>query len=216
MVIRLRKRAKPARALGAAFTVSGIGGLLGAVMLAFSIPIVEPLILAVSDPEFLALGALGLTMVGALAGHSMIKGLAAACFGLLLATVGYASFSGQPRFTFDAIYLLDGVPILPLVLGLFAIPEILDLAASNSSISKVKRKDVGAGMMRGVRDAFEHWWLGLRSTVIGVYIGMLPGLAAPLWIGWPMGTRSKRPKTNPNLAKATSAESSRLKRPTMQ
>jgi TctA family transporter len=193
----LAQKGEAARALGAAFTVSGIGGLLGAIMLALSIPIVEPLILAVSDPEFFMLGILGLTMVGALAGHSMLKGLTAACLGLLLATIGFAEFSGQPRYTFDFIYLLDGVPILPLVLGLFAIPEILDLAISDGSISRVKRAEVKGGMMTGVRDAFKHWWLGLRSTVIGVYIGMLPGLGGAIvdWVAYGHAVQSSKDKS---------------------
>ncbi len=193
----LAQKGEAARALGAAFTVSGIGGLLGAIMLALSIPIVEPLVLAVSDPEFFMLGILGLTMVGALAGHSMLKGLTAACLGLLLATIGFAEFSGQPRYTFDFIYLLDGVPILPLVLGLFAIPEILDLAISDGSISRVKRAEVKGGMMTGVRDAFKHWWLGLRSTVIGVYIGMLPGLGGAIvdWVAYGHAVQSSKDKS---------------------
>lgn len=193
----LAQKGQAARALGAAFTVSGIGGLLGAIMLAVSIPIVEPLILAISDPEFFALGALGLTMVGALAGNSMIKGLAAACFGLLLATVGFANFSGQTRYTFDMVYLLDGIPILPLVLGLFAVPEILDLAISNSSISQVRRATVEGGMMQGVRDAFKHRWLTLRCTVIGVYIGMLPGLGGSIvdWVAYGHAVQSAKDKS---------------------
>lgn len=193
----LAQKGEAARALGAAFTVSGIGGLLGAIMLALSIPIVEPLVLAVSDPEFFVLGILGLTMVGALSGHSILKGLTAACLGLLLATIGFAEFSGQPRYTFDFIYLLDGVPILPLVLGLFAIPEILDLAISDGSISRVKRAEVKGGMMKGVRDAFKHWWLGLRCTVIGVYIGMLPGLGGAIvdWVAYGHAVQSSKDKS---------------------
>ncbi|MEM7775995.1 MAG: tripartite tricarboxylate transporter permease [Pseudomonadota bacterium] len=193
----LAQKGEAARALGAAFTVSGIGGLLGALMLALSIPIVEPIILAISEPEFLVLGVLGMTMVGALAGSSMLKGLTAACLGLLLATVGYAEFSGQPRYTFGFTYLLDGIPILPLVLGLFAIPEIIDLAVSNSSISRVKRADVRAGMLRGIRDAFVHWWLGLRCTVIGVYVGMLPGLGGAIvdWVAYGHAVQSSRDKS---------------------
>lgn len=193
----LAKKGEAARALGAAFTVSGIGGVLGAVMLALSIPLVEPLILAVSEPEFFALGVLGLTMVGALAGRSMMKGLAGACLGLLLATVGFAEFSGEVRYTFGHTYLLDGIPILPLVLGLFAIPEIIDLAVSNSSISKVEKTNVRSGMMRGIRDAFTHWWLALRCTFIGVYIGMLPGLGGSIvdWVAYGHAVQSAKDKS---------------------
>lgn len=193
----MAQKGEAARALGAAFTVSGIGGVLGALMLAFSIPIVEPLILAVSEPEFLALGVLGMTMVGALAGNSILKGLTIASIGLLLSTVGYAEFSAQPRYTADFIYLLDGVPILPLVLGLFAVPELLELAISNSSISRVKRAKVKDGMLRGMRDVATHWWLALRCTVIGVYVGMLPGLGGAIvdWIAYGHAVQSSSDKS---------------------
>lgn len=193
----LAKKGEAARALGAAFTVSGIGGVLGAIMLALSIPIVKPLILAVSDPEFFVLGVLGLTMVGALAGNSILKGLTAASLGLLLATIGFAEFSGQTRYTFGFIYLLDGVGILPLVLGLFAIPELLELAVGDGSISRVKRTEVKSGMLRGVRDAFKHWWLALRCTVIGVYIGMLPGLGGAIvdWVAYGHAVQSSKDKS---------------------
>ena len=193
----MAQRGEAARALGAAFTVSGVGGVLGALMLALSIPLVEPLVLAVSEPEFFALGALGLTMVGALSGNSILKGLTAACLGLLLATVGFAEFSGQLRYTFDSTYLLDGIPILPLVLGLFALPELLDLALSNSSISRVKKTEVKSGMLQGMRDAATHWWLGLRCTVIGVYIGMLPGLGGAIvdWVAYGHAMQSSKDKS---------------------
>lgn len=193
----MAQKGQAARALGAAFTVSAIGGVLGAVILALSLPLVEPLTLAISDPEYFALGVLGLTMVGSLAGGSMLKGLAAAAFGLLLATIGFADFSGQPRYTFGFTYLLDGIPLLPMVLGLFAIPEILDLAVSNSSISRVKRNMAKSGMLQGVRDAFTHWWLGLRSTVIGVYIGMLPGLGGAIvdWVAYGHAVQTAKDKS---------------------
>ncbi|PWQ93122.1 tripartite tricarboxylate transporter permease [Leucothrix arctica] len=190
----MAQRGEAARALGAAFTVSGVGGVLGALLLAFSIPLVEPLILAVSEPEFFALGALGLTMVGALSGNSILKGLTAACLGLLLATIGFAEYSGQLRYTFEYTYLLDGIPILPLVLGLFALPELLDLAVSNSCISQVKRNEVKGGMLQGMRDAVTHWKLGLRCTVIGVYIGMLPGLGGAIvdWVAYGHAVQSSK------------------------
>lgn len=193
----MAQNGQASRALGAAFTVSGIGGLLGAIVLAFSLPIVQPLILAISDPEFLALGVLGMTMVGALAGGSMLKGLAIACMGLFLATIGFAEFSGLPRYTFGATYLLDGIPLLPLVLGLFAIPELLDLASSNSSISRVKKDVAKSGMLQGIKDVYTHRWLGLRSTFIGVYVGMLPGLGGAIvdWVAYGHAVQSAKDKS---------------------
>ena len=118
----MAQRGEASRALGAAYMVSMVGGVLGAVFLAASIPLVKPLILSFAEPEFFMLAVLGLTMVGSLSGGSIYKGLASACLGLLLSLIGYSAFGSVPRYTFEANYLLDGLPLVPVVLGLFAIP----------------------------------------------------------------------------------------------
>lgn len=191
----LAQKGEAARALGAAYTVSMIGGVLGAIFLAISLPLVEPLILSFAEAEFFALALLGLTMVGALSGRSIYKGLAAACAGLLLAMIGYAEFGGVPRFTAGSNYLLDGLPLVPVVLGLFALPEMIDLTRRGDSISKVA--DTGSGLLEGVKDAFRHWWLGLRCTAIGVYIGMLPGLGGSIvdWVAYGHAVQSAKDKS---------------------
>lgn len=190
----LARQGEAARALGAAYTVSMIGGVLGAIFLAASIPLVKPLILSFSEPEFFMLAILGLTMVGALSGGSIFKGLAAACLGLLLSMVGYAQFGGEQRYTFGANYLLDGLPLVPVVLGLFALPEVIDLATRGRSISRVA--EAGSGLTDGIRDAVRHWWLGLRCTALGVYIGMLPGLGGSIvdWVAYGHAVQSAKDK----------------------
>ncbi len=176
-------RGEAARAFGAAFTVSAVGGVLGAIVLALSIPLVRPLILSFASPEYFMLGVLGLTMVGALSGASILKGVAAAMLGVLLSTVGYADQIAIPRYWFGLTYLLDGFPLIPLVLGLFALPELFDLSQRGSAISRIPKEQVEGGLMQGVRDAAQNWWLVLRSTFIGVYIGMLPGLGGSI-VDW--------------------------------
>lgn len=193
----LAMRGEAARAFGAAFSVSAVGGVLGAIVLALSIPIVRPLILSFASPEYFMLGVLGLTMVGALSGTSILKGIAAATLGVLLSTVGYADQIAIPRYWFGMIYLLDGFPLIPLVLGLFALPELFDLSQRGSAISRIPKEQVSGGMTRGVRDAVVHWWLVLRSTVIGVYIGMLPGLGGSIvdWVAYGHAVQSARDKS---------------------
>ncbi|MGB0632279.1 MAG: tripartite tricarboxylate transporter permease [Alphaproteobacteria bacterium] len=190
-------RGKAARAFGAAFTVSAVGGLLGAVILGLSIPIVKPLILSFAQPEFFLLGLLGLTMVGSLSGGSMIKGLIAALFGLTLSYVGYSVTGGTPRYWMGMTYLLDGIPLIPIVLGLFALPEVLELAVRDSSISKVPRDQAKSKMTDGIRDAYRNWWLVLRSTVIGAYVGMLPGLGGSIvdWVAYGHVVQSSKDKS---------------------
>lgn len=194
----LAKKGQAARAFGATYTVSAFGGVLGAVLLAVSLPIILPVIFAFGVPEFFMLAVLGLTMVGVLSGRSLLKGLIVALLGLLLTTVGYADATGVPRFYFGVNYLLDGVPIIPIVLGLFGIPELMELAVKNTSISRVARsEDPTTGLLQGVKDAFHHRWLALRCAFLGTYIGMLPGLGAAIvdWIAYGHAVQSSKDKT---------------------
>ena len=194
----LAKKGQAARAFGATYTVSAFGGVLGAVLLAVSLPVILPVIFAFGVPEFFMLAVLGLTMVGVLSGRSLLKGLIVALLGLLLTTVGYADATGVPRFYFGVNYLLDGVPIIPIVLGLFGIPELMELAVKNTSISRVARsEDPTTGLLQGVKDAFHHRWLALRCAFLGTYIGMLPGLGAAIvdWIAYGHAVQSSKDKT---------------------
>ncbi len=193
----MAQKGEASRAFGAAFTVSAVGGVLGAVILGLSIPIVKPLILNFAQPEFFMLGLLGLTMVGSLSGNSISKGMLAAFMGLGLSYIGYAINGAVPRYWFGATYLLDGIPLIPLVLGLFALPEMLELAVRNTPISRVDRDEVEGGMRRGIGDAFREWWLVLRCTAIGAYVGMLPGLGGAIvdWVAYGHVVQSSRDKS---------------------
>jgi len=194
----LAKKGQAARAFGATYTVSAFGGVLGAVLLAASLPIILPLIFAFGVPEFFMLAVLGLTMVGVLSGRSLAKGLTVALLGLLITTVGYADATGVPRFYFGVNYLLDGIPIIPIVLGLFGIPEIMELAVKNTSISRVGyEEDSHGGLLQGIKDAFHHRWLALRCALLGTYIGMIPGLGAAIvdWIAYGHAVQSAKDKS---------------------
>jgi putative tricarboxylic transport membrane protein len=190
----MAQKGEAVRAFGAAFTVSAIGGLIGGLFLALSIPIVRPLILSFASPEFFLLGLLGLTMVGSLSGDSLTRGLAAATMGLLLSTIGLSPQTGLPRYDLGIIYLLEGFSIIPVVLGLFAIPELIFLAIGNTSIANVPESKDGSSILQGMRDAMRHWWLTLRCSVLGTYIGMLPGLGASIvdWAAYGHAVQSAR------------------------
>lgn len=180
----MAKQGQAARALGAAFTASAIGGVCGALALGISLPLILPVILAFESPEQFMLGLLGLAMVGSLSGSSITKGVVAALFGLLLATIGLPESQAIPRFTFGSLYMLDELPLIPVLLGLFAIPEILELAVKNVSISRDgAASNSNSGLLSGVRDAFKRLGLVIRCSIIGAYIGMLPGLGASI-VGW--------------------------------
>ena len=178
----MAKRGEAGRAFGAAFTVSALGGIFGALLLTLSIPILSPLVLTFGSPEFFMMAVLGVCMVASLSGSALMKGVIAGGSGLILATVGTDPILSVERWTFDQVYLWDGFHVVPISLGLFGLAEITDLLVSGKSI------DSGAlgrlkGRWEGVRDAFRHWWLVIRSATLGVWIGIIPGLGT-LVVDW--------------------------------
>ena len=119
--------------------------------------------------------------------------------------MGYAENGAVPRYWMGTTYLLEGLPLIPVVLGLFALPEVIDLAIRDSSISRVPKDQVAGGMTTGIRDAWRNWGLVLRSTAIGAYVGMLPGLGGSIvdWVAYGHVVQSSKDKDG--SAKATCA-----------
>jgi TctA family transporter len=172
----LAKQGQAGRALSAAFLSSLIGGLIGTVFLTLSLPIARPLVLLFSSPELLMLCVLGLSFAGFLTGGAPLKGGMAACLGLLLGSVGSAPADAVDRYTFGQLYLLDGIPLVGVALGIFGIAEIVDLLAKGGQIAE--RINLGQGWLQGVRDVIQHWGIVVRGSLIGVWAGILPGIGA--------------------------------------
>lgn len=180
----LAKKGQAARALGAAFSASLFGGLFGALILTVFVLVARPLILLFGSAELFMLTVLGLSMVGVMAGSSIIKGLAAAGLGLLLGGIGTAPATGEPRMIFNLDYLWDGIPLVVVGLGIFAIPEIVDLLRQNRSIAG--GETLGKGWFDGFKDTIRHKWLILRCSGMGCMIGAIPGLGGSVvdWIAY--------------------------------
>jgi TctA family transporter len=191
----MAKNGEAGRALGAALTSSFVGAVFGAACLAISIPVVKPLVLSVGSPQYFMFAMLGMAFLASLAGSSVTKGLVAASLGLLFALVGLDPISGTERYTFDALYLWDGIRLVPATLGLFAIPEIIDMAIARASIAK---SDVGkiGGVLQGVKDTFRHWGLVMRCSALGTYIGIIPGMGGAIsqWISYAHAVQSSPDK----------------------
>ena len=141
----MAKKGQAGRALGAALLSSLIGAVFGAFFLGLAIPIVRPLVFAFGSPEFFMLAILGLTFVASLSGTFLLKGLISGGMGLFLATVGLDPMSGIQRYTFGQLFLWDGIGLVPITIGFFAIPEIIDLAIERSSIAKERIGKLGGG-----------------------------------------------------------------------
>ncbi len=183
----MTKRGEGARALGAAYMSALLGGLFGAVLMAVALPLVRPLILFIGSPELLALAVFGISMVSALSGNAPLRGLTAACFGMMLAMIGSDPQTGTLRWTMDSLYLWEGLPLVPLTLGVFALPELCDLLVGRSAVVQSgKVENNWRGLWEGSVDCFTHWWLNLRCSWIGSVIGAIPGISAAVidWISY--------------------------------
>jgi TctA family transporter len=172
----MARRGEAGRALGAVLASSFVGALVGAAVLALSVPVIRPVVLAFGPPEFLMLTILGLSFIISLAGRNLLKGFIMAAFGFLLAMVGLDPQSSIQRFTFGQLYLWEGINNVPVVVGLFGGAEVLQLMMTRGSIAQRREDRPIAGVMQGVRDTLEHWWLTLRASAIGVGIGVIPGM----------------------------------------
>ncbi|MCC5965090.1 MAG: tripartite tricarboxylate transporter permease [Natronohydrobacter sp.] len=195
----MAKRGEAARALSAAFFASLVGGLIGAVVLTGFVLVARPVILAFSSAELFMLSVFGLSMVGVLAGKSLVKGVAACALGLIIGSIGGAPATGEFRMVFGIDYLYDGIPLIIIGLGLFAVPEIVDLLRRDRSISE--HTTLGAGWFEGIRDVVRNWWLTLRCSGIGALIGAIPGLGGTVvdWIAYGHAVQSV--KKDPQFGK---------------
>jgi putative tricarboxylic transport membrane protein len=195
----MAKNGEAGRAFGAGFASSLAGGLIGAVVLALSIPILRPVLLAIGSPELLAFTLFGLSMVATLSGRAPLKGFTAAGLGLMISMIGSRSESGTLRWTFDTLYLYDGVPLVPAMLGLFAIPELCELAVARKKIAGDHAANISlANQWEGVRDVGRHWWLVLRCSIMGTGLGAIPGIGSAVidWIAYGYALRTeKNPET---------------------
>jgi TctA family transporter len=192
----MARKGQAGRAFGAAFSASVIGGLFGALLLGISVPVLRPIVLEIGSPELLAICVFGLSLVAVLSGGSPLKGLAGACIGLMVATAGDDPQTGTLRWTFDSLYLWDGLPVVPLALGLFAIPELADMAITKQSISvkEEDKQDARFGQIEGIKDTFKNWFLVLRCASIGAALGAVPGIGASVidWIAYGHAARTEK------------------------
>ena len=194
----MTKKGQAGRALGAALASSLVGAIVGAFALAIAVPIVRPLVLTFGSPELFMLAIVGIAFIASLSApgpRGMLRGFLAGGLGLLCATVGQDPQAGIARYTFDSLYLWGGLDLVPVLVGIFAIPEIVDLAIRRTSIAgPLPGGRISAGAFEGVKDTFRHFWLTIRCSLIGTFIGIMPGMggAVAQWMAYGHATQSAR------------------------
>ena len=195
----LAKQGQANRALGAAFFGSLVGAFIGALAFIISLPFFKPLVLSLGSPEFLMMCLLGLSAVAILGGKQPVRGLTSATVGMAIALVGTDARTGIERFTFNWIfggYLWDGVSLIIIAMGMFAVPEMVDIFRRKTSIAEME--PLKGGQLEGVKDVFRHWWLVVRSSIVGVWVGVLPGLGSSVadWFAYAHAMQTEKNTEN--------------------
>ncbi|MGP9809419.1 tripartite tricarboxylate transporter permease [Halomonas sp. AOP12-C2-37] len=192
----LAKKGQAARALSSAFLSSMIGGLIGAVVLTAFILVARPIVLSFSSSELFMLTLLGLSMVAILSGKDVFKGIAACGLGLLVGTIGMAPATGEFRLPFEFDYLYDGLPLVVVGLGIFALPEIIDLLGKRGAIAE-EPCQLGQGWKEGMKDVVRRPGLVARCAGIGSLIGTIPGLAGSVvdWLTYGHAVQTAKDKS---------------------
>lgn len=187
------KNHSPSKALEVSLIASTIGGLVGGLALMFiSVPLAH-FAIKLSDPEFFLIGILGLMAVGMLSSKSKIKGLISVILGLMIGTVGMDLLTGAQRATFNKPVLMDGINIVPLVVGVFVIPSLLLMISDGPNKRYVtNRKKLKMRItLKEFRSILKPTGIG---TLIGVVVGIFPGVggAAANWFAYAAAKKASR------------------------
>jgi TctA family transporter len=187
----MARNGEAGRALGAVLMSSLVGAIFAAFALALAIPVIRPLVLSFGSPEFFMLALLGITFVASLSGEDQLKGIISGGIGLMLATIGLDPISGIQRFTFGQLFLWDGIGLVPITIGFYAIPETIELAVLGTSIATQEVTQLG-GVMQGVKDTFRHWALVIRCSALGCFTAIIPGMGAATtqWLAYAHAVQS--------------------------
>lgn len=159
-------------AMGIATSQSVFGTLIGITVLALFAPIISKFALKFSSIDYLLLGVMGMMMAGSLGAKSIFRGLLVAALGVLLGTVGMDSMTAASRFTFDILYLHTGVDYVVAMIGLFGVSEVL-IQITQQDVKMVKQKV--ERIIPSLSTCKKHLGLTMRSSIIGVLVGALPG-----------------------------------------
>jgi TctA family transporter len=190
----LTKQEKGELVLGVDVVFSAVGGLMGAVILMTSAPLLAEIALKFTTFEYFWLAAMGLSATVMVSRGSQVKGALSMVLGLFLSTVGVDITLGYPRFTFGVIELLNGVNFIPAMIGLFGVSEVMRSVMEGElayPIARVRAEKIFSGMIK----MFRRYKVNvLRSGLIGTFIGILPGAGADIaaWIAYAVSKRSSK------------------------
>lgn len=196
----LTKQGRGLEAVGMSMLSSGIGGLSSAIALLVIAPPLAMVSLKFSEPESFLISIFGLTVIGSLAGNSILKGLLMGLVGLFLATVGMDAVTGTLRYTFGSDRLMNGIQMVPALIGLFTIAQVMsnceDYRNANKSILEQSNVTLGKKMLPTLKELPHYAWTWIVSSVIGIVVGILPGAGGNIgsWISYDQAKKHSKHK----------------------
>ena len=143
------------------------------------LPVAEAVLLF-GPPEFFLLAVFALVTVASASHGKLLRGLIGGGLGLMISFVGYNDVSGGERFTFGLDYLWDGIHLVPALIGLFAVAEMINLYAKGGAIARNTGTVKITNMTAGLMETFRHWPTVIRGSLIGTFIGAIPGESGTL------------------------------------
>ncbi|ELY50940.1 tripartite tricarboxylate transporter permease [Natronolimnohabitans innermongolicus] len=176
---QMTRKGKAMTALSVSATASVIGGVLATITLILLTPHLTTIVLMFGSPEYFLIALFGIALITVVARGSLVKGLTAGAFGLLLSTIGFPIAAGQPRYTFDTMMLFDGLDFVAVLIGIFAIGEMIKLAGERGGIAR-GGLDMGGNVASGVVDVVRAPITTIKSGFIGMFIGAIPGSGASI------------------------------------
>lgn len=192
---RMARNGRAGAALGISAFGSFIAGTVGIFFLIFLAPTLAKFALRFGPPEYFSLMIMGLSILVYLARGSIINALIMVCFGLLLGTVGLDNMTGESRFTYRIISLMDGLGLVQIVIGLFGVSEVF------LNVERAFRREVLATKIKGLLPNGEEWRRSIfpigRGTIIGFFLGVIPGMSVviPTFLSYTLEKRlSKHPE----------------------
>lgn len=171
----MARKGEAKKALEIAATASGLGAVFGVLVLMLILPVIRSVILLFGPPELFILFLLGLGTVALVSRGNFLKGLISAGLGVMLSLVGYSPVFGDLRFTFGSDYLWDGFSLLPVLIGIFAVGELIHYSVKGGTIARVDTPISGRNF-EGIKEVFRQKKNLLRSSFIGTLIGIIPGI----------------------------------------
>ena len=198
----LTQKGRGLEAMGMSTVASMIGGALSGVALLTLAPLLGKVTLLFSAPEYFLIVILGLSIIGGLGGGSAVKGYLMGVFGLILGTIGTDTITGQLRFTFGNMGLYSGISTVPALIGLFSISQAMVLCEQHKAFQRGEHRTVDESALHGkflptFKEMIFHLANFIRSAIIGIVVGILPGAGGDIgaWFAYGQAKKaSKRPE----------------------